>query len=472
MRKKVLLVNPWIVDFAAYDFWIKPLGLLTVGSILADAGYEILLLDCMDREHPWLQAASLPAKPDGTGHFHKEMVEKPPLYRNIPRHYSRYGLPLDTVAGHLKAIPSPDLICVTSGMTYWYPGVLQMIALLKDQFRQVPVMLGGIYATLCREHAIAHSGADGVLCGSDPGKILALAGQMTGHKSGQPVKQYRYYNDYPSPAYHLYSKLRSAALLTSRGCPHNCPFCASNLLVPSFEMRDPERCVREVQVLAGRGVRNIAFYDDALLSAKVSHIVPFFTTIRSHRYSVAFHTPNGVQPSMIDRDLAILMRESRVETIRLSFESSDPHRQAAMGGKVDCDTFCRAVDHLAEAGYERSKITGYILAGLPGQKNREVVDSIRFVLGRGIRVSLATFSPIPGTKCWSDAESRGLIAATDDPLTANNSVFAILSGQISYEAYTELGTLATTGNRHLLEHHNPLKDSSFLAAAERLADLK
>ncbi len=38
MQKKllrVLLINPWIYDFAAYSFWSSPLGLLYVGSILA-----------------------------------------------------------------------------------------------------------------------------------------------------------------------------------------------------------------------------------------------------------------------------------------------------------------------------------------------------------------------------------------------------------------------------------------------------
>ena len=33
----ILLVNPWIHDFAAYDFWAKPLGLLTLGGILRRA---------------------------------------------------------------------------------------------------------------------------------------------------------------------------------------------------------------------------------------------------------------------------------------------------------------------------------------------------------------------------------------------------------------------------------------------------
>jgi hypothetical protein len=30
----ILLINPWIEDFAAYDFWARPLGLLTIAGVL------------------------------------------------------------------------------------------------------------------------------------------------------------------------------------------------------------------------------------------------------------------------------------------------------------------------------------------------------------------------------------------------------------------------------------------------------
>jgi hypothetical protein len=33
-KKTILLINPWIYDFAAYDFWIKPMGLMMLGAIL------------------------------------------------------------------------------------------------------------------------------------------------------------------------------------------------------------------------------------------------------------------------------------------------------------------------------------------------------------------------------------------------------------------------------------------------------
>ena len=38
-------------------------------------------------------------------------------------------------------------------MTYWYPGVFKLIEITRKFFKEVPIILGGIYATLCYEHA-------------------------------------------------------------------------------------------------------------------------------------------------------------------------------------------------------------------------------------------------------------------------------------------------------------------------------
>ena len=43
----ILLINPWITDFATYNLWIKPLGLLYVASFLRARGFRITLLDCL-----------------------------------------------------------------------------------------------------------------------------------------------------------------------------------------------------------------------------------------------------------------------------------------------------------------------------------------------------------------------------------------------------------------------------------------
>ncbi|MFC1549226.1 radical SAM protein, partial [Candidatus Omnitrophota bacterium] len=142
--KKILLVNPWIHDFAAYDLWIKPWGLLKISSILKDNGFDVYYTDVLDRHHPLLKKKTR-EYPDGTGKFFSEEIEKPRVFKDIPRKYKRYGLPLELFE---RSLPGEDidLIFVTSVMTYWYPGVFEAIKILKRKYEKVPVILGGIYA--------------------------------------------------------------------------------------------------------------------------------------------------------------------------------------------------------------------------------------------------------------------------------------------------------------------------------------
>ena len=61
MKPKILLVNPPIYDFAAYDFWLKPYGLLSVAGFLREKAdpfgklrASFKLFDYLDRSDPFV----------------------------------------------------------------------------------------------------------------------------------------------------------------------------------------------------------------------------------------------------------------------------------------------------------------------------------------------------------------------------------------------------------------------------------
>ncbi|MFH1942535.1 MAG: radical SAM protein [bacterium] len=461
----MLLVNPWIVDFAAYDFWIKPLGLLSVGAVLRENGYDVDLLDCMDRNHPSLRGIPKfkgnQSRPDGTGRFFKEFIPKPDILKHVPRKYGRYGLPFSIVKDELMRRAPPDVVLVTSGMTYWYPGVVEMVSLLKQSFSNVPVILGGIYASLYPDHARGESGADWVVVGEGEIEGLRIVDEITGSRSD--MSGYRSIDDFPEPAYDLYDRLDSVALLTSRGCPFRCPFCASSLLSKTYKRRSPSRIVDEIVRLHGRmGVTEFAFYDDALLYEKDEHLVPILEEIVKRNLPIHFHTPNGIQPGAVDDRLARLMAETGFRTIRLSYETMNKERQKSMGLKVTDEDLTQAVRHLVEAGFDRRQIGSYILMGLPGQTVEETVESMRFVLSLGIKVSLASFSPIPGTKSWQEAVDLRMLTPNADPLLTNNSIYPICSEDIDIAIFQKLGTLSADAHRILSRGGLPLRDSAFM----------
>lgn len=451
-KPTLLLINPYIYDFAAYDLWLKPLGLLYLAAVLEENGCDIVFLDAMDRWHPdvlKLQNRAAPrSKKYGDGYFYKENVEKPEPFRRIARHYSRYGLPPEQMRMQLERIRrdhSIDMVLVTSGMTYWYLGVHEAIAMAKEFFPNAQVLLGGIYATLFYEFARTHSGADAVFKGESERSVLKYISERTGLT---PSKNYQGYDDYPFPAYHLYSHLDYAALMTSRGCPYSCSFCATHEFTEAFKRRSPEKVVEEIEFYAcQRKIRDLSFYDDALFVNADNHIKPILKSVIRKNLRVRFHTPNGLFAKLVDEELAHLLVESGFKTIRLSFETKNAERQKQMKKVTDSDLE-NALRRLESAGFPRNETVVYLIMGLPNQRSAEVKDSIDYVHQLGAKVSLSSFSPIPNTQEW-DIAVRDYGFPKDDPHLTNKSVYPLKNAQFTFDDFEDLKNRAILGNRRL-----------------------
>ena len=169
----LLLINPWIYDFAAYDFFARPLGLLYLAGWLRARGYAVHFLDCLGAPHAR-------TGPFGTGRYPKEIMPPPAALEGITRRYGRYGISEAAFRERLARVPTPAAILVTSLMTYWHPGVAAAIGLARERFPEAPVILGGIYASLCPEHAQKYSGAHRVVAGPGEAVIAGVLEEVAG----------------------------------------------------------------------------------------------------------------------------------------------------------------------------------------------------------------------------------------------------------------------------------------------------
>ncbi|MBA7522934.1 hypothetical protein ES705_15054 [subsurface metagenome] len=197
---RALLVNPWVYDFKAFDFWNKPIGLLIIANILKNLGVEIDFIDCMDRTSPYFKTNTT-TDIWGRGKYIHEVVEKPEIFKKIPRYYKRYGMPRKLFLKIINEIDQPDIIFITSTMTYWYPGVFEATKILKEKFPQTKIILGGIYATLCEKHAKEYSGADIIFTGPSEKHLIKLISDL-GYIQNTKLEL-----DYVIPDFSLYKKL-------------------------------------------------------------------------------------------------------------------------------------------------------------------------------------------------------------------------------------------------------------------------
>lgn len=441
MSKNILLVNPWIYDFAAYDFWLKPLGLLYLGGLLRANGHRLSYIDCLDPYSPLMMQNHVKAPKrhaHGHGRFFRQVIEKPPCLHMMPRSYCRYGISPDVFRAELLRHPDADLALVTSMMTYWYPGVFDAIKIIKDVFPDIPVVLGGKYASLCYEHAQTHSGADYILRGRAEKQILQLMNDLYQETTlyDPPMDDL---DALPYPAFDLIHQLDQVSITTSLGCPYRCTYCSSHFFHKTFLRRNPLKVADEIEHWRKNfGVEDFSFYDDALLVDSGHMMVPMLQEIKKRKLDCRFHCPNGLHLKEMNADLSRLLYASGFKTIRFGFETADFLLQKDTGGKVKNEELRRAVIHLKNAGYTTNDIGVYLLCGIPGQKEADVVHSIDFVLECGAKPVLAEYSPIPGTPMWSDAVAASPFDIAREPLYHNNSILSCRNDDFSYEAYSRL----------------------------------
>ena len=412
MPPQVLLINPWITDFAAYNFWIKPHGLLSIASFLRNNGFKITFIDCLD--------STVKRKKYGDGKFRKIEIEKPLPFKSVPRKYSQYGISEEIFKDKISCIEKPDLIGITSGMTYWYPGVFKAIRIVKESLKKVPILLGGIYATFCYDHAVKYSGADYVIRGRGELQLPKIISELFNIEltpDSEPRTDIY-------PAFDLYSKLDYVSIMTSRGCPYRCSYCASPIISGGYKRRDPLKVVEEIACWTSRyRVNNIAFYDDALLFNPLEHIIKILKEVRKRDIQCNFHSPNGLHVKEISKKLATLLYDCQFKTLRLGLETSNEAIQVETGGKVDNRSFGEAVGNLRRAGYSENEIGVYVMAGLPGQRVGEVEESIAFVKENGAKPILVEYSPIPETALFEKAKKMSEFDIENEPLFHNNSIF-------------------------------------------------
>ncbi len=444
-----LLVNPPVYDFSLYDLFHRPLGLMRIGRWLEEAGYEVSVVDALDVDdrRSTVALGKVKRKQNGTGHFFKQPARFPasgsvdrgtvdnctanhataahrPTDRSpgcshppVKRNFSRFGILAESFSERLGAL-KPDIVLITSGMTYWYPGVVEAVRTVRALHPAVPVIAGGVYATLLPDHCRRTAGPDYLITGPPWMELRRILSSIN-----LPVPEAP-----PDGRVLLdHGIWRGAGVLKlNEGCPLRCDYCASSILHPVFEAGSGTGLLRILRELVEScGIGSFAFYDDALLHRKEESFIPFLESVIESGLDLAFYLPNAIHLSLLDFNTASLMRRAGFREIRVGYESSSPVFHACHDEKVKRGDFYDTIATVLEAGFDKSKIIAYVLAGLPRQRAAEVEDSVRYVSSFGVRASVAEYSPVPGTGLWEESVEASPFPIEEEPLYQNNSIIPL-----------------------------------------------
>lgn len=406
--KQVLVINPYITDFKLYDEWMHPAGLYIFIDFLKKNGIETEYFNCLER--------SPKLKKYGSGDFVNREIPKPPLYENINRKYKLYGCDQNVFEDFIENMKKPDLVCIGSMMTYWAPGIIETIRIVRSKLENVPIVIGGIAAQLIPQYF--RNLQSGIYTGgplnstSEWGKGIPVLGEL------KPIEEFSMLGGLETlkKSYH-------GPLLTSLGCPMSCGYCASSLLQPRYYKRPLDLIIHEITFLYEKfGTIDYAFYDDALLLNPQNHLLPLLKRIAEMGIRLRFHTPNGLHISLLNNCTLDILKGAGFTTLRFGYESGSKKHQNQTAKKACRDDLTRLAKMLKNSGFGAEDCGVYVMGGLPDQFPEEMVKEMEFVSSTGLIVKPVFVSPVPGTALFKTYLSQ-FPSLGFDPLWHNDTYF-------------------------------------------------
>ena len=207
---------------------------------------------------------------------------------------------------------------------------------------------------------------------------------------------------------HGYSNGRWTSMISSRGCPYGCTFCASRktrwVSRSAIDVADEiEYCIEKWNI------REFHFEDDNM-TINVKRLIEICNEIKRRKLDITWQTPNGIRASRIDEEMLRAMKESGCEHVTLAPESGSPRvlEEIIQKGK-DFD-----LDHLRDCGATAHKlglkVAAYFVLGLPGETREDMEMTISYAreLARvGVdEVNFGLFIPLPGTPLWEPSKHK------------------------------------------------------------------
>jgi len=306
------------------------------------------------------------------------------------------------------AMPRPDLVGITA-----FTSQANRAYEVAAHFRSlgVPVVLGGIHATMCLEEALER--VDSVVTGE--GESVwpqVLEDARRGNLKRRYDGGFAEISSVP-PARHdlLPTGYAFGAIQTTRGCPLNCSFCSVTAFNGArYRQRPIGDVVREFQAIREKRVLVV---DDNLIGTRADHIARAKDLFRAlaqanlRKEWIAQATINFAD----DEELLALAAKAGCRGVFIGFESPTPEGLRELGKKYNLlkDRDFRA--SVRRIQRHNILVAGSFIIGLdvdePG-----IGKHIAQVAGHyGVdNLNTLFLTPLPGTRLWDQMKSEDRIA--------------------------------------------------------------
>lgn len=347
---------------------------------------------------------------------------------------------------------SPDLVgmqtyCTTLTKAYEVAENLKKIIDTK-------IVLGGAQATLEPERTISNKDVDFAIYGEGEETMAELLDSLGSRKfskilglvykdakgnirKNKPRPLQQDLDKIPLPARHLFpmEKYHSSAnlrgkrtlnLVTSRGCPYRCAYCAGSLIFgKTHRYNSTDRVMEELKLLKNKyGVDSVQFFDETF-TVNRKRVMDLCDKMIKEKLNIEWSCFTRV--NLVDKELLIKMKKAGCYLVFYGLESGVPRLLKLIQKDITLEQSIKAVKLTHKCGIETW--VSFIL-GFPSETVEEANQTIDFALkvdSTFVQFPIAT--PFPGTKLYDLALEHGKIKSDWKNFTSWDQVVFISEGR-------------------------------------------
>lgn len=319
----------------------------------------------------------------------------------------------------------PDLVGITSLTGHMIIDALRVCEFIKHQFPEVPIIWGGIHASIFPQQTLEHPLIDFIVIGEgeitfeeflnayegdkDYSKILGLGYKKGGNIFINEKRPFlKTLDDLPLTPWHLidYKKyLKYETLfITSRGCPHRCSFCYNEeYYFRTWRAMSSERVKKEFEhVQKFHPIRRYRFDDDN------------FTVNKKRLYQILDYIPKNASLYMdtridyVDEEFCRRLAEFYDPYLFIGIESGDEEMLKHHQKDITIEQIRKNYRLLKK--YKINTTASFVI-GSPGETKEQIKKTMDLANElKPTRYTFCVFTPYPGSKYYKEIASKNSLA--------------------------------------------------------------
>ena len=250
----------------------------------------------------------------------------------------------------------PDLICVTSIFTYWSKYVKNAVFYYKNKFKNTPILVGGVYASLMPDHCKKYTKCTDVIQGPI-------------HEVENLIPDYSLVDvDYQ-------------IIHTSRGCIRKCGFCGTYIIEPDWVCK---KSIKDEIIK-----KKLIFYDNNLLANQyIEDILKELIELKKEKKISYLESQSGFDGRILRKKpyLAKMVKDAGFKNPKIAWDY----------GIKQAPKIKEQIDLLIEAGFTAKEISVFMIYNY--EPNYEEMEEKRVKCAEwGVQITDCRYRPLDAT---------------------------------------------------------------------------